>query len=149
MKRSWHIGDAEQMERLGACLAPGLRAGMCVHLDGELGAGKTTLVRGMLHGLGCTQAVTSPTFTLVEPYAFPDFVVYHVDLYRVEDPSEVEALALREHSGVGVLLIEWANRARGVLPAPDAVFHIEYRDDGRYVSLETPAQAQGLGERPC
>lgn len=149
MTRIWEIDSGEDMERLGACLAPGLRAGTCVYFDGELGAGKTTLVRGMLRGLGCTEAVTSPTFTLVEPYAFAQFVVYHVDLYRLENPAEIEALALREQSGSGVLLIEWPNRARGVLPEPDALIQIEYRDGGRLVSLSTTENGQSLHDQTC
>lgn len=149
MTRRWNIGSAEEMERLGACLAPGLRAGMCVHVEGELGAGKTTLIRGMLRGLGCTQPVTSPTFTLVEPYAFPRFVVYHVDLYRLEDPAEIEALALREQAGAGVLLVEWPSRARELLPEPDAVIHIEYHNDARSVALTTGDVGNVLDEQRC
>jgi tRNA threonylcarbamoyladenosine biosynthesis protein TsaE len=149
MKRSWEIQTAEHMEQLGTCLAPGLTPGMTVYFEGELGAGKTTLIRGLLRGLGCTEAVTSPTFTLVEPYAFPQFVVYHVDLYRLEDPAEIEALALREQSGVAVLLIEWPNRARDMLPEPDAVLRIKYRDGGRSVSLTTAERGQPLGAQSC
>lgn len=149
MTRAWHVESAGQMERLGECLAAGLKPGLCVFFEGELGAGKTTLIRGLLRGLGCTQAVTSPTFTLVEPYAFPQFVVYHVDLYRLEDPAEVEALALRESSDAGVLLIEWPGRARELLPAPDAVFQLDHRDGARRVTLTAGERAKSLDGAAC
>lgn len=114
--------------RLGACLV----AGLVVYLEGELGAGKTTLVRGLLHGLGYPGAVTSPTYTLVEPYAVAGRRLAHFDLYRLADPEELEFLGLRDYlDGETVCLVEWPERGAEVVPPPDLRLTLEYRDGGR------------------
>jgi tRNA threonylcarbamoyladenosine biosynthesis protein TsaE len=124
------------MEALGARLAHGLQGGLVVYLHGELGSGKTTLVRGMLHGLGFSGAVKSPTFTLVEPYALTGLVIYHVDLYRLDRIDELETIGIRDYVHErSVLLIEWPERGHGALPDADARVTISYRDTGRYVEL--------------
>ncbi|HJW81501.1 MAG TPA: tRNA (adenosine(37)-N6)-threonylcarbamoyltransferase complex ATPase subunit type 1 TsaE [Acidiferrobacterales bacterium] len=125
-------------ERLGAALAPRLRAGLVLFLHGELGAGKTTLVRGILRGLGYTGAVKSPTYTLVEPYQMGDLAIYHFDLYRLNDPEELEFLGIRDYlEGSGVCLVEWAERGASVLPAPDVDIAIERQEEGRVVRFTT------------
>jgi tRNA threonylcarbamoyladenosine biosynthesis protein TsaE len=127
---------AEDMERLGAVLAPQLRPGVVVFLHGELGAGKTTFIRGVLRGLGFTGAVKSPTYTLVEPYQLGGLTVYHFDLYRLNDPEELEFLGVRDYlEGSGVCLVEWAERGAGVLPAPDVDIAIERQEERRVVRL--------------
>jgi len=124
------------MEHLGAVLAPRLQAGLMLFLHGELGAGKTTLVRGILRGLGHTGAVKSPTYTLVEPYDLAGLTVYHFDFYRLNDPEELEFLGVRDYlAGNGVCLVEWAERGAGVLPAPDVDIVIEGQEEGRVVRL--------------
>ncbi len=120
----------------GACVGPAL-----IFLAGELGAGKTTLTRGILRGLGHRGTVKSPTYTLVEPYELGGRRVYHLDLYRVADPAELEYLGLREMLAEGaLLLVEWPERGAGWLPRPDLRVRIEYRPGGRHLELdaETP-----------
>ena len=105
---------------LGRRFAARLRPGDCVGLSGELGAGKTVLVRGMAVGLGVAdeRIVSSPTFVLVREYPTSP-PVYHVDLYRLGDaPAELADLGLEEMLAGGVLVVEWADRAAGVLPRP-------------------------------
>jgi len=132
------VAGAAEMEALGAKLAAHLGAARLIYLNGPLGAGKTTLVRGMLRGLGHAGAVKSPTFTLVEPYDFDNRVLYHFDLYRVNDPQELEFLGMRDYlSGKGVCVVEWAERAHGVLPTPDAEIMISSAEKGRMVRLTT------------
>lgn len=102
-------GPAET-EALGRRLAARLRPGDVVALFGELGAGKTTLARGMLAGLGHEGEVASPTFPIVIPYDSLALPVWHVDLYRIEDPAEIEELALDEALEDGALIVEWPER---------------------------------------
>ncbi len=116
--------DEAATEALGAALARSLPTGvdraLSVHLQGDLGAGKTTLVRGFLRALGVTGAVRSPTYGLLEPYAVAGRAVLHLDLYRLAEPTEVEALGLRDHDEPGaVWLIEWPERGAAVLAPPD------------------------------
>jgi len=121
-----HAATQSDTERLGAALAPVLKHGLVLFLHGELGAGKTTIVRGLLHGLGYIGAVKSPTYTLVEPYQICGLRVYHFDLYRLNDPEELEFLGVRDYlAGSGVCLVEWAERGKGVLPEPDMDIFIE------------------------
>jgi tRNA threonylcarbamoyladenosine biosynthesis protein TsaE len=119
---------------LGAAFASRLRGDELVFLIGELGAGKTTFARGLLRGLGYTGHVKSPTYTLVEPYELTDGRVYHLDLYRIVDPQELDFIGLDELLGEhAVKLIEWPERAGSRLPRPDAVVRIAARGAGRVV----------------
>ena len=111
------LDSAAATEALGARLAHVLTPGCILYLRGDLGAGKTTLVRGLLHGLGYPGIVKSPTYTLVEPYAIGKWRLFHWDLYRLADPEELEYLGLREQlDGETALLIEWPERGPGELP---------------------------------
>lgn len=102
-----------------------------VALEGELGAGKTTLVGGILRAHGITGPVRSPTYTLIEPYETPRRAVYHLDLYRLVHPDEVEPLGIRDLlAGAAVLLIEWPSRAAGAIPAADLGIEIAYPPAG-------------------
>ena len=100
----------EATEALGRALAARLRPGDVVALYGDLGAGQTTLARGILRGLGFEGDVASPTFPIVLPYEQIDLPVWHVDLYRIDDPAEIDELALDEALEDGALLIEWPER---------------------------------------
>ncbi len=106
-------------------------------LTGELGAGKTTLVRGFLRAQGVSAAVRSPTYTLVELYRLPGLTVLHADLYRLQDPGELEALGLREWAQAGYLwLIEWPERGRGHLPLPDLTVSLGVLSDAHTIDLQ-------------
>ena len=118
-------------------LAPALRHGGVVFLRGELGAGKTTLARGLLHGLGHLGTVKSPTYTLVEPYQIGEWRLFHWDLYRLADPEELEFLGLRDQlDSEAVLLIEWPERGQGELPAADLEVRLDYAGAERSCRLE-------------
>jgi tRNA threonylcarbamoyladenosine biosynthesis protein TsaE len=112
------LADAEATERFGRGLAPLLRAGDVVALFGALGAGKTTLCRGVLRGLGFAADVASPTFPIVQAYAPPDtkLPLWHVDLYRIERAGEIEELGLDEARAEAALLIEWPERLPRLWP---------------------------------
>ncbi len=108
-----------------------------IYLRGDLGAGKTTFARGFLSGFGHTGRVPSPTYTLVEPYEFERYIVYHVDLYRLGDPGEVDELGLADLAGPGVIwLIEWPERAGDRLEAADLEITLELVPDGRRLRRE-------------
>lgn len=132
-------GEGETLA-LGAALArAGLREG-AVYLAGDLGAGKTTFVRGFLRALGVAGPIRSPTFTLVEEYRAGAAAVVHYDLYRLSDAEELEYLGVRDHLGSGALcLFEWPERGAGVLPAPVLDVRFDHppgdgaRTDGRRV----------------
>jgi tRNA threonylcarbamoyladenosine biosynthesis protein TsaE len=106
------LADAAATEAFGAALAPSLRPGDVIALYGSLGAGKTTLARGLLRGLGHDGDVASPTFPIVQAYAPPDtrIPLWHVDLYRIEHASELDEIGLGEALGEAALVIEWPER---------------------------------------
>jgi len=120
-------------EQLAACL-PGTQ--LILYLEGDLGAGKTTLARGILRGLGYSDKVRSPTYTLVEPYPLARAPLYHLDLYRISDAEELEWLGLRDMlAEAAILLIEWPERGAGYLPAADLRVQVEPSASGRSVHL--------------
>lgn len=126
------LDSATATEALGARLAQALTPGCVIYLHGDLGAGKTTLARGLLHGLGHHGVVKSPTYTLVEPYQIGEWRLFHWDLYRLADPEELEYLGLRDQlDGEAVLLIEWPERGGGELPEADWDVTLDYAGEGR------------------
>ena len=134
------LPDAASTEAAGRDLAGRLRAGDVVALHGTLGAGKTTLARGILHGLGYDGDVASPTFPIVQTYAPPDTAipVWHVDLYRIEAPEELEELGLDEALRDGVLLIEWPERLPALWPETLRL-HLEVEaGGGRALTAQVP-----------
>lgn len=130
------VADADAMRRLGRVLGEAL-AGfqdrpVVVALNGELGAGKTTFVGGVLAGAGMSGAVRSPTYTLIEPYEAGGAAgqrLYHLDLYRLAGPGELEALGVRDlHVPGSVLLVEWAARGGAALPPADLILEFHYAE---------------------
>ncbi len=127
--------ESEQ-EAVGAALAKAVPPACVIYLEGDLGAGKTTLARGFMRGLGHQGAVKSPSYTLIEPYELKDRRCFHFDLYRLADPGELEYLGVRDLLVEdAVLLVEWPDRGEGGLPPADLIVRISYRKTGRKLQL--------------
>lgn len=136
------LADDQGTEALGAVLAKRVVAGV-VWLQGDLGAGKTTLVRGWLRALGHVGAVKSPTYTIVEPYRLDDRPIYHFDLYRLADAEELEMIGGRDYFDENALcLVEWPQRAGAALPKPTLVVTLTPSAGGREATLNFPESAQ-------
>ena len=132
----FELPDEQAMVRFGGSIAGLIRAPLIISLQGDLGAGKTTLSRGILQGLGHSGAVKSPTYTLVEPYRLALGGVYHFDLYRLVDAEELEYMGFADYLADGQLcLIEWPERGQGFLPTVDIAIEIRQLGDGRCVTL--------------
>lgn len=143
-----HLHDEAGTAALGAALSRALAPGLTIYLHGDLGAGKTTLTRALLHATGYEGHVKSPTYTLAEPYAVQlggqPVEIVHFDLYRLASPEEFLDAGFREHfNGGTVCIIEWPEKAAGVLPAPDIKVLLSISGDGRDIEL------QGLSEQGC
>jgi tRNA threonylcarbamoyladenosine biosynthesis protein TsaE len=131
-----HLADERATLELGARLAHAIAPGHKIYVSGELGAGKTTLVRGLLRELGYRGRVKSPTFSLVELYRVSRLDLYHFDFYRVRDPNEWAEAGFRDlFGGGGVCLVEWPENAGDRLPAPDVRIALEHANAGRDVRI--------------
>ena len=136
------LPDENATLALGAALARGLAPGLVVFLHGELGAGKTTLVRGALRGLGFQGRVKSPTYTLVELYEVSRLNLHHFDFYRFQDPREWIDAGFREtFDGANVSLVEWPEKAEGLLPPADVDITLQIQDAGRLALLSPRTHA--------
>jgi tRNA threonylcarbamoyladenosine biosynthesis protein TsaE len=139
--------NAEETRTVGARLAAALihadePGPLVIGLSGDLGAGKTTLVGGLLAALGHEGAVRSPTYTLIEPYHLAGRDVNHCDLYRLRHPSELDDLGIRDLlTPRSLLLVEWPERAEGRLGTPDLTLELGYLDDGRDVEVSGSTEA--------
>ncbi|WP_346798959.1 tRNA (adenosine(37)-N6)-threonylcarbamoyltransferase complex ATPase subunit type 1 TsaE [Halomonas sp. Bachu 37] len=145
------LESEEAQVAFGKALGQALAGRGRVHLEGELGAGKTTLTRGILQAHGHEGAVKSPTYTLVEPYDIDGRHIYHLDLYRLGDPEELEFLGGRDLLAEDALcIIEWASRGEGWLPPPDIQINLDVIEGGRLAVLEaiTPIGEAVLARLP-
>ncbi len=116
-----------------------------IHLEGDLGAGKTTLTRGLLKALGHQGNVKSPTYTLVEHYSLSTRPVFHFDLYRLTDPEELDYLGLDDYlSNNALCILEWASQGGDYLPSPDMTITLSYHKQARYAEIKT---FSGQGEQ--
>ncbi|WP_251358133.1 tRNA (adenosine(37)-N6)-threonylcarbamoyltransferase complex ATPase subunit type 1 TsaE [Kangiella sp. TOML190] len=131
------LANENETEAFGLALAGSLQAPVTIYMQGELGAGKTTLVRGLLRGLGHQGSTKSPTYTLVEPYQLDDVSVYHFDLYRLADPEELEYIGIREYqTQQSVLIFEWPTKGIGMIPPADLSIELSYSENGRQLVLK-------------
>ena len=142
------LADETATLALGSALARACPQELCViHLEGELGAGKTTLTRGFLQALGHQGKVKSPTYTLVEHYTLDQRAIFHFDLYRLNDPGELEFLGLDDYlQGNAICLIEWAQRGSEYLPKPDILIQLNYQDHARKACLRALSEQ---GQQIC
>ncbi len=143
---SFNLPDSGNTERLGAALARSLPEGegAVLYLRGELGSGKTTCARSLLHALGITARVRSPTYTLVDTYRIGDLNCVHVDLYRLRYAAEVEELGLRELTGPGsLMLIEWPEKGAAAVPPADLDLLLSYADESRVATLRAANEVGG------
>lgn len=135
---SMDLINSEETEKLGEQCAKFLCAPLVVYLRGDLGAGKTTFVRALLRGLGVTGAIKSPTFTIVEPYTLNDMTIYHFDLYRLTEPSELEYIGLRDYLGPeSICLFEWPEHGEGVISACDLEIALSITLPGRKIKIQS------------
>jgi tRNA threonylcarbamoyladenosine biosynthesis protein TsaE len=144
---SVELPDEAATLRLGASLAAGIAPGRVLHLSGELGSGKTTLVRGLLRELGHTGRVKSPTYTLVELYVVSRLNLYHFDFYRFKDRREWLESGFRDYfNAQSACIVEWPERAGGLLAPPDLAVRLEFSGAGRraWLSAATPSGADWL-----
>ena len=116
-----------------------------IFLNGPLGAGKTTLVRGILRASGHQGSTKSPTYTLVEPYQLVDKTFYHFDLYRLGDPEELEYIGIRDYLDENaVCLVEWSEKGLGFIPKADLVINLNYEGEARSITLEASGMAWSI-----
>lgn len=136
------LSDEAATVRLGIALAASLQPGLKIYLSGDLGTGKTTLVRALLRAAGIGGRVKSPTFTLLESYNSSRLYFYHFDFYRLNDPAEWEDAGFRDSfAGDGVCLVEWPERVDRLLPPPDLRIALMHRDEGRIAHLVALSEA--------
>ncbi|HQT26120.1 MAG TPA: tRNA (adenosine(37)-N6)-threonylcarbamoyltransferase complex ATPase subunit type 1 TsaE [Burkholderiales bacterium] len=139
---SLHLRDENETIALGKKIARVLRPGLVIHLEGELGAGKTALVRSMLKAMGHTGKVKSPTYALVELYTISRLHLYHFDLYRFDNPEEWNDSGFREYfNPESICFVEWPERGGKLLPEPDIRISLGFEGEGRHVEIDAISEA--------
>jgi tRNA threonylcarbamoyladenosine biosynthesis protein TsaE len=150
MSLNLNLPDEAATLKLGVALAAGAAPGHVLHLRGELGAGKTTVARGLLRALGYAGRIKSPTYAVVEPYSLSRLDLYHFDFYRFADKAEWVNSGFRDYfNPAAVCVVEWPERAGG-LPPPDLAIRLEIAGEARRALIEacTPAGASWLSSLP-
>lgn len=141
MQLNFTIKTARAMQTLGKKLAAVCPQSAVIFFHGNLGAGKTTLIRGFLRGLQYTGHVRSPTFTLLEPYTADGKQIYHFDLYRLYEAAELEFIGIRDYfNDNAICLLEWPEKGQDYLPNPDLIITIEFMSNGRSVEFLSRSQ---------
>ncbi len=136
MQLEYYLSDEQATLNMGVALAQVCPVPCIIFLQGPLGAGKTTFTRGFLQGLGMQGIVKSPTFTLVEPYSLVDKQIFHFDLYRMNEPEELEYIGIRDYfTEQSICLIEWPERGKGILPNADLICQLSLHSAGRLLNL--------------
>ncbi len=132
-----YLDSMEQTEKFGADLFNKLSGKVLIFLEGDLGVGKTTLVRGFLRAAGYRGIVKSPTYNLVEEYCVDQLKIFHFDLYRLTDPEELEWIGIRDYfDQEAICFIEWPDKGQGFLPAPDKVIRLAVKNSGRELRFD-------------
>ena len=138
MSHSTFLADEAATIAFGQRLAKAINSKGLLTLSGNLGSGKTTLSRGLIQSYGHSGAVKSPTYTLVEPYEIGEKRIYHFDLYRMEDPEELEFIGLWDYlTQEALIIIEWPEKAFGVLPPADLAIQLEQQEKGRKITCSS------------
>ncbi|MGC2167233.1 MAG: tRNA (adenosine(37)-N6)-threonylcarbamoyltransferase complex ATPase subunit type 1 TsaE [Gallionella sp.] len=133
-------GESDTLALAGH-IATGLKSGMVIYLRGNLGSGKTTIVRGILESLGYKERVKSPTYTLVESYYVDGLYLRHFDLYRLQDPQEWESAGFRdEFDGSNIFFIEWPDKAGNLIPPADIEISVEITASGRTARIQAKSE---------
>lgn len=139
------LQDETKTELLGAVLSSICPADTTIYLTGDLGAGKTTMTRGFIRSRGYKGVVKSPTYTLVEEYQTGDVFVYHFDLYRLNDPEELEMMGIRDYfSPASVRMVEWPSKGEGILPKADLEVDLQIVGNSRKAVI-TAYSEKGTG----